>query len=209
MLLNHFGELDDKQLAFLKSNTNTTEFCHALNVLIDLVLDQNLVKKCMIEQSQLWTRLLKVINAGQLKGDKSFCVGIGRLFVMLLFTSTDVKLLNELRMLFIRQDTTNPLFLSDILRQQHKSLNDALARVLTLSIDDKFIVSMIRLVVREMAMIKYEGNFDSLKRLVGSKAIDYRMIRDEVEAYERVMSIHLNMHLHSLHKHHCQEGCQF
>ena len=45
MLFNHFGELDDKQIAFFKANTNSPDFCSALTGLIDLVFDQNIVEE--------------------------------------------------------------------------------------------------------------------------------------------------------------------
>ena len=194
-LLNHFGELDDKQVAFLK--TNSPYLCSALTVLINLVFDQSLLKK-VIEQASLWTKLFKVINGGHLKFDKESCSAIGNLFIALLYTCNDVKLLNESRILFNRHNDTCAVFLSDILRQEHKSLDDTLARTLVLPVD--FSVPMIKLLLKEMAVIKHKGDFTALKKLVETRSIDYKAIQDEVEAYERAMSIDLNL---------CSSPCTF
>ena len=99
--------------------------------------------------------------------------------------------MNELRILFTRHDDANTVFLSDILLQEHRSLDDALARTLVLSTE--FAVPMVKLLLKEMAMIRHRGNFGSLKKLLETKAIEYRAIQDEVEAYERVMSVDLGI----------------
>ena len=125
MLLNHFGELEEKQVTFFKANASSSDFYSALTVLINLVFDQNLLKK-VIEQTSLWTKLFKNHQFRTMKPDKESCSTVGRLFIAILYNSNDVKLLNELRILFTRHNDANSVFLSDILRQEHKSLDDTL-----------------------------------------------------------------------------------
>ena len=166
MLLNHFGELEDKQVAFFKTNASSSYLCSALTLLINLVFDQSLLGK-VIEQTSLWTKLFKVINAGQLKLGKESCSTIGRLFIIMLYNCNDSKLLNELRLFFTRHSDANGVFLSDILRQEHRSLDDTLARTLVLPVE--FSVPMIKSLFKEMAMIKHKGDFAALKKRSGEQ----------------------------------------